>query len=73
MRNYKRVFEKGNLVGFIARVGAVDGVWNDYTPMGFMIQRCKDSIASPEAEKFEDFIYKTRGEAKRALINIDSN
>lgn len=65
---------EGKLLGWIARVGAVDGVWTEYTPSGFKIQRYKGSEPMmPLRAFFEPTIYNTRGEAKRALFSTIHN
>lgn len=65
----KEIRENDILLGWVARCGAVDGVWTDWTPWGFRIQRYEGFPVKPDRELFEPQIYKTRGAAIRALKN----
>lgn len=64
----KEIRENEVLIGWVARCGSVNGVWNDFTPWGFRIQRYDGSKPMmPLRDRFEPKIYKTRGAAIRAL------
>lgn len=56
------VFEDGQLLGWYARVSTVFGVWTSDMPHGFMIKRNTMPLSD-----YLPTVYKTRGEAKRAL------
>lgn len=61
-RGIRNIYIEGELIGWIARVGTVRGVWTEYTPSGFMIAR--NHGIEPE---FQTGIYRTRGMAVREL------
>jgi hypothetical protein len=58
---------QGNMLGWVARVGAVDGIWTEWTRSGFKIQRWKPFADRPDRAFFTKEVYPTRGAAKRAL------
>jgi len=61
-RGLREIWVDDELVGWIARVGTVHGVWTEYTPSGWMLAR--NHGIEPE---FQSGIYKTRGMAIREL------
>jgi hypothetical protein len=61
-RSLREVYIEDELIGWIARVGAVQGVWTEFTPSGWMLAR--NHGIEPE---FQSGIYKTRGMAIREL------
>jgi hypothetical protein len=58
----RQIYIEDELIGWIARVGAVHGVWTEWTPSGWMIAR--NVGVDPE---FQTAIHRTRGMAIREL------